>query len=243
MVLKGAHPNPGPNGDFVSALEAQHGINLWSVQGAEIANVTITDVYGDFIYIGNQGGTLSKNIYVHDSHMARNGRQGIGIVGAEDVLFERNVINDVRRSQIDIEPNGTSGGAHRITFRNNKFGAARLNWLANAGGCAPVSEIVLENNTLSDQAMKVHVKPPLGCRRGPFRITGNYSAFGHGSLVPLMQFLGVDGLTVRDNYQLLNPNRDMIGVYAEETCNVNVGNNTFPNALHELVVVTYAGCK
>jgi hypothetical protein len=244
LEIRGAHPNPGADGEYVAALEGQHGIVLRGVQGAEIDRVRITDVYGDFMYLG--GGVTdsvrqwTRNVHIHDSHFERNGRQGFGITGAEDVLIEDNYIGEVKRTALDVEPNGNGGGAIGLTVRDNHFGAIHGHWLAAHGKVGTVRDITLERNVLNAK-MRVSTNS-IGPRRSNFRIVDNVSDRMVGSPAPLMTLHLIDGLEVRGNRHPLNKWREMTGVYVTESCDVTVEGNSFVGAQKEYEILPYAGC-
>jgi hypothetical protein len=244
FALRGANPHAGlADAAYVVALEAQHGFDLIGVRHVEIDSVTVTDVYGDFVYMGMTGGLWTGHVHIHNSTFKRNGRQGFAITGAEDVLIENNVISDVRRTDIDLEPNSTNGGARRITLRSNRFGPTRLNFLSSLGQCGTITGVTIENNTLAGQALKIDVRPPPGCRRSSIRIVGNYSDTQVGVTRGfLMKFMSIDGLIVRGNVNPLQAGREMKGVLAAQSCGVEIAANSFPNSVAEAEVVEYNGC-
>jgi hypothetical protein len=238
LTIKGAHPNGGLD-DFayVSVIEAQHGLDVHGVQGLELDNVTITDVYGDFVYLTHRGmvrgtiGEWASDIHIHDSRFERNGRQGIAITGARRVLFENNYMGDVRRAHIDLEPNGGRDGAQDLVLRRNVFGPGRLYFLASAGGPAPIEDVTVEENRfVGGKSMTVQIKPPARGIRRNFTFRNNISDSSFGSNEALMSFYRTDGITVRGNRNALNAGRQMTAVYAQGSCNIDVQGNTFQNA-------------
>ena len=56
MHVRGANLEGGTaKAAYVKKLETQHGIRLEGVDGAEVDRVTVTNVYGDFVYVGRDG--------------------------------------------------------------------------------------------------------------------------------------------------------------------------------------------
>ena len=106
LKVRGANPNAGTaEGAYVPKLENQHGFRFESVDGAELDHVQVHDVYGDFVYIGQGKERIpSRDVWVHDSVFARNGRQGIAATSARNVILERNHLSQTRRSTFDFEP-------------------------------------------------------------------------------------------------------------------------------------------
>lgn len=231
LTIVGAHPNAGSaQGAYIAALEGQHGFKFAGVDGAELVRVRVTDVYGDFIYLGARAGTWSRDIHVSDSFFERNGRQGIAITAAEDVLIERSHIGEVARSIIDLEPNSPAGGARRVTFSDNTFGLCRHLFLAAGGAGGNVGDVEFSGNRLVGMKLKVEVGAADGSRRGPFRFLDNVSDSPHGALAPMMRFFRVDGILVQANTQPMVPEREMTAVQAVESCDIHVSDNDFPGA-------------
>lgn len=244
LTIRGSHRNGGTDGDYVAALEGQHGVVLMSVEGAELDRVTITDVYGDFVYLGGKRGEWSRNIHVHDSHFATNGRQGIAITGAEDVLIEGNYLGDMRRTAIDVEPNGEMGGTRRLTLRNNTFGDIRLSFFAGHGKKGYADDVTIEGNRLKASGLKINSNDsvPLDESGSPrlhrnWRIVGNVSEARIGSPVPPIRLWHMDGVTVRENVQPLNARRQMTGARISDSRGVDVGGNVFEGSIREYELV------
>lgn len=239
LIVRGANPNAGSaEGAYVASLEGQHGIDVHGVNGLTLENVTVTDTYGDFLYLSPDysTSTWAKNIVVRNSHFERSGRQGVAIVGAEDVLIETSYIGEVGRTMLDIEPLGPAWGAHRITFQNNTFGPCRHLLLSSGGGGPNVQDIALIGNQLVGMGLKIKAIPSDGSRRSGYRIIDNTSDVPVGLPVPALKFYWADGIEVRGNHQLMAVLRDMTGVYACESTGVSVNGNDFPGALRELAV-------
>jgi hypothetical protein len=245
MTVVGANPYAGVSDQAYNAdLEAQHGFDFQGVQGVELDSVTVTDVWGDFVYVGMDVSTWtwSKNVWIHDSHFDRNGRQGISVTGAEDVRIERNYIGNIRRSSIDLEPFDTRGGIRRLLVSNNHFGPGRLTFIASKGAAAPIDDITIEGNRVTGDKLTVTVVAPVGSRRSRFRILNNTSDMPFGSPEALMNFVRVDSIEIRGNVQPLAPLRQMTAVLAKESCGIVVKDNVFSGALKELVVEPFSNC-
>lgn len=232
LTVIGANPNAGLSDlAYVTALEAQHAFEFKGVRGVLVDSVRATDVYGDFVTLGQN--PWSTDVVIRDSYFDRSGRQGIAITGARNVLIERNYIGNVRRTSIDIEPNTSAGGAQHVTIRHNTFGPAVHNLLSAHGAAGFMDDITIESNTLINHAIKVDVKPPEGSRRSRFRILNNTSDRGFGSPLSLMKFTRIDSVEVRGNYQRLAPNQPTVGVRTVESCYVTVTGNQFINTPRE----------
>jgi hypothetical protein len=239
LVVRGANPNAGSaTGAYVEEFEGQHGFDVNGVSGLLLENVTVTDTYGDFLYISPDYSipVWAKNITVRGSHFERSGRQGVAIVGAEDVLIETSYIGEVGRTILDIEPLGPGWGAHRITFQNNTFGPCRHLLLSSGGGGSNVRDIALIGNRLQGMGLKVRAQAADGSRRSGYRIINNTSDWLLGMPVAALRFKWADGIEVRGNYQQMAWRREMIGVHACESTGITVSGNDFPGSLKELEV-------
>ena len=104
LTIDGPHQNGGTSESaYVSDLEAQHGLEFAGVDGVTVQNVHILEVYGDFIYLGALEDRWTRNVHISDSRFEKNGRQGLAISAAEDVVYERNNVSQVRRSHIEAK--------------------------------------------------------------------------------------------------------------------------------------------
>jgi len=227
LVVKGVHPNGGVGEDaYVKKLELQHGFRLEGVNGAELDHVRVTDVYGDFVYIGrDKRKHASRDVWVHDSTFARNGRQGIAVTDAKNVIIERNHFSDTRRSTIDLEPNGKRWVVSNVFVLDNTVGKGRLLFLASHGQ-GPVDDVVISGNVLNGHDLTMDALPPEGQRRSNWVITDNVSdtVVRHRP----MRFFGIDGLVVKNNTQRVAGGDP--GVVLTDDCGAVVSGNRFGDA-------------
>lgn len=88
--------------------------NLLMLRGVE--NVTLEDLdmrqaYGDCIWIGNGAsggvGNVSKNVRVHNVNCKVAARNGISLIGSEDVVIDNFWTQDILAQAIDAEPVST----------------------------------------------------------------------------------------------------------------------------------------
>lgn len=225
LYVEGAHPSGGIGDDgYQAEYEGQHGFAVYGTDGLELDAVAVSDVYGDFVYLGTPepGGPWSRRVWIHDSLFVRNGRQGIAIVAAQGVVIERNGIAQVARSTIDLEPNSASGGAIDVQVLNNEIGPGRLLFLAAAGN-GPVGAVVVSGNTLTGKALSGTILPPPGQRRDRFWIVGNNG--GTSANRTPIRASRVDGLVVWRNRQPVR--RGQVGVQTDEVCGLTVSENDF----------------
>jgi hypothetical protein len=225
LVVRGVHPSGGTNeGAYVEKLETQHGFKFLSTAGAELDHVTVTDVYGDFVYLGrdSQYKKPCRNVWIHDSTFARNGRVGIGLTDALGVVIERNRLDDTRRSVIDLEPNSPTWHVANVHILNNVIGKGRLLFLASHGQ-GPVDNVVISGNVLKDHSLTVDVLPPEGERRKNWIVANNHSDTTVNSRP--MRFFGIDGLVVANNTQRVRGGDP--GVVLTDDCGTHVSGNDF----------------
>ncbi len=233
MTIQGSNPYAGTQEEaYVAALEAQHGIELGSVQGGLIDNVKIYDVYGDFVYFGGNStlGTLTSNFTVRNSHFERNGRQGMAFTGAEDILIENNYIGQVRRTTFDIEPNFSNGHVRRITIDKNTLGPKRLGLLSANGAGSIVEDITFSSNNLKGTGLSASIGATPTTRRSRIKIINNTSDTGSGnSGGSAFYFTRVDDVEVSGNTMQVQYGRGMSAVQVYGSAKARIFNNTFLN--------------
>lgn len=243
LTVVGANPRAGvTDGAYVVKLEAQHGFNVAGTRGLELDRITVSDVYGDFVYLGfdSVSRRWSEDVRIHDSVFSRNGRQGIALTGARRVRIDHNTIGDVRRATFDFEPNGGLTGVEQVLVEENAIGLGRLNFIS-AVGMGPVNEVTFRNNVLKGRAMNSTIGS-FSDRRRAWAIVGNTTDTGHGT--PAGAVIGVrrvDGLLVTGNTQRVQPGRSMYLVATSDVCDVVVRGNTVPNGFGQ--VKSTKGCS
>ena len=149
MTIRGANPNAGSNERcFDPSREHQHGVALWGVQGALLEKLRIFDVYGDSVYLGNTGTEPNRNVTVRGGYFRRNGRQGFGIVHAENITLDRNDIAGICMTVFDLEPEPETH-LRGITITNNTVGEHRHLFLANSGSEVETSNVFVAYNRVT----------------------------------------------------------------------------------------------
>lgn len=244
LRVQGANPAAGRDSDaaYQPDKEAQHGFDVQGTQHVQLIGVTVTDVYGDFVCITKiYGGPWADDVRITNSTFARNGRQGITIAAARNVVIEHNTLSDMRRSTFDLEPGRTDGwGADNVSIRDNTIGSGRLNFVA-AAGRGPLDNITVEGNHLKGQALQIYVIDKDGGMRRNWKVLNNVSDVSFATPnQAAMQFWRVNGLTVRGNRQVMKAAFVMYGVRAEASCNLALDGNDYPNARGQSLVI--GGC-
>jgi Pectate lyase superfamily protein len=230
LEIRGANPYAGTDGAaYVPELEGQHGIRTEGATDVELDRVRVSDVHGDFVYLGrhSEDDRWTERVWIHDSTFARSGRQGISVTGGRDIVIEHNTIMDVRMATIDLEPH-PSFGAENIHIIENRFGPVRLISFAATGG-GRVDNVVVARNTLRGQALRVIARPPDGSRRQRYWIVDNTSDTP-ANRTPL-RFADIDGIVVTGNRQAVAGAGEAL-VELIRTCGVSIaGNDIAPGTL------------
>lgn len=244
LRVRGANPAAGAasNEAFQLDKEAQHGFDIMGVQGMELRNVTVTDTYGDFVHITREyNGDWADDVLITGSHFERNGRQGIAMVAARNVVIEGNSLSDMRRATFDLEPGrGPGWGVDNVVIRDNDIGVGRLFFIAAAGD-GPVNNVTVEGNRLRGIALQIWMVDKAGGIRHNWKVLNNTSDRIHNNrdLAP-MRFWRVDGLEVHGNTQPFTKGSVMYGVRAEDSCKLALDGNTYANATGQSILI--GGC-
>jgi hypothetical protein len=172
MVIVGSSTSCGPDGTFDRAREAQHGIDIFGSADVLVERVDISRVWGDLVYVG--GPTPSTNVTVQDSRLVCSSRQGIAIVHADRVTFQRSHLDQARRTLIDLEPNRTGDRLVGVHILNNELGASRFHTVSIGGPRATVQDVTIDGNRLvGPGAFRVHIAGHATKRRRNIAVTNN----------------------------------------------------------------------
>jgi hypothetical protein len=226
LTVQGANP---VGGQFDPGHQWQHGFDLRGVDGARLEDVTVTDVFGDDIYVGlsTTRPRWSRDISIVDSVGTRSGRMAIAIVAGRRVTVEGGIWSEPGLSTFDIEPNGRPGGADRILIENTTIGAGSRHRALDITGRGPVSNVTLRHNVLTGRAL--HVRADQG-RERPRNIVvqGNTSEVEFAGPGPAaMIFRNTDGVTVSGNTQRLQRGRGLAMVATQGSTRVAVSERPY----------------
>ncbi len=241
VTVVGANPHAGTSeAAYVPAKEHQHGFELLGASHVTLDGVAAFDVYGDFVYLGGKGRVWSNDVVVRNSWFARNGRQGIALTGARNILIEHNSISEVRRATFDFEPDGAGSGVDHVVIRNNTVGRGRLLFVA-AAGLQPVNHVQIRGNQLHGQSLQMAIRNDHRHYRDDWQIIGNTSDYALGSLTgTAMRIWHVDGLQIVNNVQPFQKGRHMVLAKINYSCHVSVRGNVLSNSVG--VFQSAAGC-
>ncbi len=234
LVVRGANPNAGlADAAYQPAREHQHGFEILSGTNVALVGVTVTDVYGDFVYASKlPNGPWTTGLLIIKSNFARTGRQGIAFTATRNVGIVGNTISDVRAATLDFEP-ATVDGVENVIVRNNTIGAGRQLFLA-ANGHGSVNNITVADNRLSSQALQIWAQGASAGQRNGWRITGNTSQDKFGTPSgSVMRISGANGVEITGNVQPFQPNRGMVLANVTNSCNVVVQGDVMPGSVAE----------
>ena len=128
FILEGNNTRTGA-AIYDGAQESQMGIDLNGGARIELSGLTIRRMNGDGLYANENTPTAGSatawptDIWFHDSSIDSVGRNAFTINSGRRVTLERNVIDHVGGSVLDIEPDLDTQGAVDLILRNNTVGA------------------------------------------------------------------------------------------------------------------------
>lgn len=235
LTVRGANPYGGVDPRaYVPEKAGQHGFDIRSSSRVLLDRVTVSDTYGDFVYIGkSEHGGWSDGVTVRNSRFARSGRQGIALTAARNVVVRGNQIDQIKRAAFDLEPVAAGFGVTDVTIADNVIGAGTLRFVA-AVSYGPADRITVQGNRLPDRPLAIEVRELNGRTRYGWKILGNTGGTVYSATAgTVMTFTGVDGLVVQGNTQAFAAGRGMVGAIAYGSCRAVFTGNTFPGAVAE----------
>jgi len=198
FTLVGNSPTPGTL--LRDGRESAMGVLIFGGSDIEIANVTISGVYGDGVYVGGTANPFAwaDGVWFHDSRVISAGRNGVAIAAGRNVTVERVVFDKVGYCALDIEPDQDVQGAANVMFRNNTIGKWDVYFVAAEGNAvASVNGITVSGNTVTGATLYTGIT--VG-RRKNVTFTNNTSQVRTTAPV-LVLLYHIDGLTVTGNRQ------------------------------------------
>lgn len=103
--------------------EWRHVLSFHGCSNVKVYGLTLAESGGDGIYLGSgPNRETNKNVHIKDVTCARNYRQGISVITAEDLLIENTVMCDTAgtapEAGIDFEPNRPQERLVNVVMRN-----------------------------------------------------------------------------------------------------------------------------
>ena len=224
FILEGNNTRTGA-AIYDGAQESQMGIDLNGGARIELSGLTIRRMNGDGLYANENTPTAGSatawptDIWFHDSSIDSVGRNAFTINSGRRVTLERNVIDHVGGSVLDIEPDLDTQGAVDLILRNNTVGAWGLSpkytmhFVACANNADGVGAVVrgihISGNRVADGAPRSPNNPDAGglstwigkSRTADVTFTDNVTT--RAGAGPALRFDHVDGLIVTGNVQPL----------------------------------------
>jgi len=205
FTLTGNNPDAGTAASHHLDRQNQGGVLVYGGGDVLIEDTTIRGTWGDCVYVGADAGVWADGVTYRDSTCERNGRVGIALIAARNVLVERVHFDQISMHVLDIEPDDASQGAIGVTFRDNTVGTYGLTplfsgFLFAADGAAgsTVRNVTVTGNTVTGSTLFTTVEV---ARRQNITFTNNTSTVAARG--PVLYFAYVDGLTVTGNVQPL----------------------------------------
>lgn len=200
LTLKGTNPSPTYDG----AREWFAGLRFQGVDGGLVTDVTASNLWGDFVYLGADGRGQgpephTSNLTVSHSSSTTVGRNQVTCTACEDVLVTQNTFTGTGYQVFDIEVQAPGWHASDVAFTDNTIGGrVPLSVLVNAGIGDYVRDITFVANTM--------VSTPTSCEspifvldtepeKSNFVITGNHLR----TLGAAVRVAGVSNVTLEDN--------------------------------------------
>jgi Right handed beta helix region len=238
LNIVGSNPLAGAKDRVYRADKGgQHGFDLESSSNIKLLGVSVSDVYGDFVYMGRGGNEpYTTDVTVQGGSFNRSGRQGITLTAAKNVLIETSTINEAKRSSFDFEPwGGANSTVDNVTIRNNRVTSGGLLFVS-AAGMGSISNVTVTGNTLTNMPMTVQMQNLDGTYNRNWTVTNNTADIPSGSPVyATMLFRRITGLTVTGNVQPMKPGRGMYLVWVENSCGMNVSGNTLAASIGQML--------
>ena len=218
MTIQGPYSGSGGGG----ANQQDSGIELSGVQRAEITNVTINDVDGDFVTASGlwenggvtYGGEPSTDVDITNNSFDAAGRQGLSLIYVDRVLVTDNTLTNSAASMFDIEADTAGGYSDNIDIADNTVVGQTYAYLVAAFTGTTIDNFAFTNNHLTDGGEMKIAMDPNGLDNAT--VTGNVAT-------------GVDAST----------DYDIPAVYFEDLIdgsdtatesNILVANNTIPSS-------------
>ncbi len=216
--IQGGNPYAGTsNAAYDVAWDAQHGIEVIGGRGCIVKDYTARDIFADFFYVGGN----ARDVILCGYDFDRNGRQGISATWVDGLLICGGRMDNVRRTFLDLEPNGVGQYVRNVEWATSTLGVSRLNFLS-AVGRGDVSNVNVHDITMAD-TMALVCTAPLGQRRKSWTLSRVTATKPQGNTQgAAMLFTRVDGVTVADCNIALQPNRGMVVVKAVDCTGVAV---------------------
>jgi hypothetical protein len=224
LSIVGNHSAAGTS-DACCGRESQHAIGVFGSTNTLIEDVDISRVGGDCLYLSGHGTEFvwPDGVTFRDSTCRLTGRSGVSVDAGKNIRVANNTFDQIGFMVVNIEPNGSHGGANDVVIRNNLvrsygltdtyatyfFAACDAPW----GGGSVVRNVTVTGNTVeasrSGWSGAINGLNTVVCGddgpRANFTFTNN-TAKGtvDGATWGVMEFYDVNSVTVTGNTQPLS---------------------------------------
>ena len=183
-------------GSYDRRYEFEHAFAFEGCRNVLLQDVRADAIWGDGLYLGPLAGDPSDGVRVLGFDVDRNGRQGVALSGAQNVLLDDVRVLHGRRAGFDLEP--PPGWVRNVEISNSYTNTIGLAFAA--GGRGDVSNIYIHHNTIDGPSVPwVYVQASDGTRRRDWRVWDNTVLRTLGSPQAALLFTAVDGVDVRRN--------------------------------------------
>ncbi len=182
-------------GVYQPGREGAHGVLIDGGRDVDVSGVTVSSVWGDGFYVG----LWADNVYIHDSTVRSNGRNGVSIIAGKNVTVQRVAFDASGYCTFDIESNNPTEGATNIRFVDNTAGRwGNIFLAANGAAGSVVDGVTVSGNTVTGATLQTDVT--LARRQNIVFVDNTSTVPARG---PILRFAHVDGLTIDGNVQPL----------------------------------------
>jgi hypothetical protein len=182
-------------GAYLAEYEFEHGFAFHECVGVRLERCSTHGTWGDGLYLGNHQPT--RDVYVDGLRIAYNGRQGVALSNAENVLLENVTIKNTRRAAFDLEPATPKWHVRDVEIRN--CFAHGYHFTFAAMGRGDVSRIHLHHNVDQSLGGFVLCEASDGTRRSDWVIEDNTRLYTFGSPQAPLRFVNVDNVKILRN--------------------------------------------
>ncbi len=235
LDLVGASTAPGV---YQPAREHDHGIAIVGSKNTTLSGLTVERTIGDCVYVADRAGTWSDGVRLVDSRCSGPGRNGVAVVGGQNIDVERTTFSNIGYHVLDLEPNQGPPleGAADVRFADNTVNAPVSGYVVAADGWGPIDRVTVTGNVLAGLPLRVTVEPAAGSgyRRADFTISNNRSDTLADLAIPLMDFGATDDLTISGNDQPLAKATVLAAVSG--SCRVTISANQVGSGQAALIV-------
>jgi hypothetical protein len=172
------------------------------VAGANLTNVNVSHMYGDFVTLTDNGKTPASNVVIQGGRFDTAGRQGIAFVDVRGADIDGVSIGNTAMDTYDLEANGPPQGAQDVTIENTtSFGTGKIWFSAGGNSISNTGNVLVRNNTMTTtQAGDViNMWAPVGYTKDGFTFTGNTLNPGASSSVAALQLTRVSNMVFDGN--------------------------------------------